>query len=215
MTCRCQSAGRDRTTGSPWTPPTPSRQVRRRREVRHHHAGRGAGGGVQPEADVAQSPNGTIRNILGGTVFREPIVIAGTCRGWCRAWTRPIVVGRHAFGDQYRATDLRGCRGPGRLDDRRSSPARMAAIPAIGREVFEVRGRLGWRWGCTISEASRSAGLRRACFQYGAAVATTRSILAHQEHDPERQYDGQFQGACSRRCSTRRIQAPSFDDKRG
>ena len=52
------------------------------------------------------SPNGTIRNILGGVVFREPIVIDNVPR-LVPGWTDPIVVGRHAFGDQYRATDFR------------------------------------------------------------------------------------------------------------
>jgi isocitrate dehydrogenase len=51
------------------------------------------------------SPNGTIRNILGGVIFREPIVISNVPR-LVPGWTRPIVIGRHAFGDQYRATDL-------------------------------------------------------------------------------------------------------------
>jgi isocitrate dehydrogenase len=60
-----------------------------------------------------RSPNGTIRNILGGVIFREPII----CRNVPRlvpGWTQPIVVGRHAFGDQYRATDFR-FPGPGKL----------------------------------------------------------------------------------------------------
>jgi isocitrate dehydrogenase len=52
-----------------------------------------------------RSPNGTIRNILGGVIFREPIVIANIPR-LVPNWTKPIVIGRHAFGDQYRATDL-------------------------------------------------------------------------------------------------------------
>src|SRR6187397_197443 len=52
-----------------------------------------------------RSPNGTIRNILGGTVFREPIIMANVPR-LVPGWTKPIVIGRHAFGDQYRATDL-------------------------------------------------------------------------------------------------------------
>ncbi len=52
-----------------------------------------------------RSPNGTIRNILGGVIFREPIVIANVPR-LVPGWTKPIVIGRHAFGDQYRATDL-------------------------------------------------------------------------------------------------------------
>src|SRR5579864_3444385 len=60
-----------------------------------------------------KSPNGTIRNILGGVVFREPIVISNIPR-LVPGWTDPIVVGRHAFGDQYKATDTR-IPGPGKL----------------------------------------------------------------------------------------------------
>jgi len=60
-----------------------------------------------------KSPNGTIRNILGGVVFREPIVISNIPR-LIPGWTDPIVVGRHAFGDQYKATDIR-IPGPGKL----------------------------------------------------------------------------------------------------
>src|SRR6187399_3557390 len=60
-----------------------------------------------------KSPNGTIRNILGGVVFREPIVISNVPR-IIPGWTDPIVVGRHAYGDQYRATDFR-VPGPGKL----------------------------------------------------------------------------------------------------
>jgi isocitrate dehydrogenase len=60
-----------------------------------------------------KSPNGTIRNILGGVIFREPIVISNVPR-LIPGWTDPIVVGRHAFGDQYRATDFR-VPGPGKL----------------------------------------------------------------------------------------------------
>lgn len=60
-----------------------------------------------------KSPNGTIRNILGGVIFREPIVISNIPR-LIPGWTDPIVVGRHAFGDQYRATDFR-VPGPGKL----------------------------------------------------------------------------------------------------
>jgi isocitrate dehydrogenase len=52
-----------------------------------------------------KSPNGTIRNILGGTVFREPIICKNVPR-LVTSWNRPIVIGRHAFGDQYRATDF-------------------------------------------------------------------------------------------------------------
>jgi len=55
--------------------------------------------------EMYRSPNGTIRNILGGVIFREPIVIANIPR-LVPTWCKPIVIGRHAFGDQYRATDL-------------------------------------------------------------------------------------------------------------
>ncbi|WNO52509.1 NADP-dependent isocitrate dehydrogenase [Stakelama saccharophila] len=60
-----------------------------------------------------RSPNGTIRNILGGVVFREPIVMSNVPR-LVPGWTKPIVVGRHAFGDQYKATDYK-VPGPGKL----------------------------------------------------------------------------------------------------
>ena len=63
--------------------------------------------------EMWKSPNGTIRNILGGTIFREPIVIKNVPR-LIPGWTDPIVVGRHAFGDQYRATDFL-VPGPGKL----------------------------------------------------------------------------------------------------
>ncbi|MGW0594383.1 NADP-dependent isocitrate dehydrogenase [Streptosporangium sp. NPDC002607] len=53
-----------------------------------------------------KSPNGTIRNILGGVIFREPIIMSNVPR-LVPGWTKPIIIGRHAFGDQYRATDLR------------------------------------------------------------------------------------------------------------
>jgi len=55
--------------------------------------------------EMWRSPNGTIRNILGGVIFREPIVISNVPR-LVPSWTKPIVIGRHAFGDQYRASDL-------------------------------------------------------------------------------------------------------------
>ena len=51
-----------------------------------------------------RSPNGTIRNIVGGTVFREPIIMKNIPR-YVQGWTKPICIGRHAFGDQYKATD--------------------------------------------------------------------------------------------------------------
>jgi isocitrate dehydrogenase len=60
-----------------------------------------------------KSPNGTIRNILGGTIFREPIICSNVPR-LVPGWTQPVVVGRHAYGDQYRATDFK-VPGKGRL----------------------------------------------------------------------------------------------------
>ena len=72
-----------------------------------------------------KSPNGTIRNILGGTIFREPIVISNVPR-LIPGWTKPIVVGRHAFGDQYRATDFR-VPGPGK------TTRHAATTPPAGR----------------------------------------------------------------------------------
>ncbi len=60
-----------------------------------------------------RSPNGTIRNIVGGTVFREPIICSNVPR-YVQGWTQPIIIGRHAFGDQYRATD-KVIKGKGKL----------------------------------------------------------------------------------------------------
>ncbi len=78
--------------------------------------------------EMYRSPNGTIRNILGGVIFREPIVIANVPR-LVPGWTKPIVIGRHAFGDQYRATDL-VVPGEGRLA--------LTYTPADGSEPIEL-----------------------------------------------------------------------------
>ncbi len=75
-----------------------------------------------------RSPNGTIRNILGGVIFREPIVIANVPR-LVPGWTKPIVIGRHAFGDQYRATDTL-IPGEGKL--------MLTFTPANGDEPIEL-----------------------------------------------------------------------------
>jgi isocitrate dehydrogenase len=82
--------------------------------IRRHGVGVKCATITPDEARVAEfglkkmwrSPNGTIRNILGGVIFREPIIISNIPR-LVPGWTKPIVVGRHAFGDQYRATDVR------------------------------------------------------------------------------------------------------------
>src|SRR5947209_108263 len=78
--------------------------------------------------EMYRSPNGTIRNILGGVIFREPIVIANIPR-LVPGWTKPIVIGRHAFGDQYRATDLL-VPGAGKLT--------LTYSPADGGEPVEL-----------------------------------------------------------------------------
>ncbi|RTY87855.1 isocitrate dehydrogenase (NADP(+)) [Flavobacterium sp. RSP49] len=81
-----------------------------------------------------KSPNGTIRNIVGGTVFREPIIMKNVPR-LVPGWTQPIVIGRHAFGDQYKATDT-VIKGKGKLT--------MTFVPEEGEtqtwEVFDYKG---------------------------------------------------------------------------
>ncbi len=107
-----------------------------------------------------KSPNGTIRNILGGTVFREPII----CRNVPRlvpGWTKPIVIGRHAFGDQYRATDF-VVKGPGKLT-LRFEPADGGA--PVEHPVFEFPGG-GVAMGMYNLDDS-IAGFARSCFNYG------------------------------------------------
>ena len=75
-----------------------------------------------------RSPNGTIRNILGGVVFREPIICSNIPR-LVPGWTKPIIIGRHAHGDQYRATDF-VAPGAGQLT--------MTFTPADGSEPMEM-----------------------------------------------------------------------------
>ena len=82
--------------------------------IQKHHVGVKCATITPDEARVKEfglkkmwkSPNGTIRNILGGTIFREPIVMSNVPR-LVPGWTKPIVVARHAFGDQYKATDFK------------------------------------------------------------------------------------------------------------
>jgi len=130
-----------------------------------------------------RSPNGTIRNILGGTVFREPII----CRNVPRlvpGWTKPIVIGRHAFGDQYRATDLI-IPGPGRLT-MRFEPADGGEV--VEREIFDFPG-AGVALGMYNLDES-IFGFARACFNYGldrgwpVYLSTKNTIL--------KAYDGRF-----------------------
>ena len=130
-----------------------------------------------------RSPNGTIRNILGGTVFREPILCANVPR-LVPGWTQPIVIGRHAFGDQYRATDV-AIPGPGTLT--------LSFAPAGGGEpvtytVNEFEGP-GVALGMFNLDASIT-DFARACLNYGLQrrwpvyLSTKNTIL--------KVYDGRF-----------------------
>ena len=107
-----------------------------------------------------RSPNGTIRNILGGTVFRQPIICKNIPR-YVPGWTKPIVIGRHAYGDQYRATDFL-IPGAGKLI--------MKFIPEDGSEEIEHEVNQydtpGIAMGMyNLDESIR--GFARACFNYG------------------------------------------------
>jgi len=130
-----------------------------------------------------KSPNGTIRNILDGTVFREPIICKNVPR-LVPGWTQPIVIGRHAFGDQYRATDFR-VPGAGKLT--------MTFTPKGGGQpttydVFDFP-TSGVAMGMYNLDES-IVGFARACFNYGLAkkwpvyLSTKNTIL--------KAYDGRF-----------------------
>lgn len=99
-----------------------------------------------------KSPNGTIRNILGGVIFREPIICSNVPR-LVPGWTKPIIIGRHAFGDQYRATDFKF---PGKGTLTMKFVGEDGAV--IEREVFQSPAPAS-RWPCTTS-TTRSATSR-------------------------------------------------------
>jgi isocitrate dehydrogenase len=133
--------------------------------------------------EMWKSPNGTIRNIIGGTVFRQPIICTNIPR-LVPGWTKPIVIGRHAFGDQYRATDFL-IPGAGKLT--------MKFEPADGGEateykVFDFPGS-----GCALGMYNLDASIRgfaRSCMNYGLTLgwpvylSTKNTIL--------KKYDGRF-----------------------
>lgn len=130
-----------------------------------------------------KSPNGTIRNILDGTIFREPIVCQNVPR-LVPNWTHPIVVGRHAFGDQYRATDVK-IPGKGKLT-MNFTPA--DGSPAQSWDVFDFDG-AGVALSMYNTEKSIE-GFARSCFNYGLMkgwplyLSTKNTIL--------KTYDGRF-----------------------
>ena len=131
-----------------------------------------------------RSPNGTIRNILGGVIFREPIVISNIPR-LVPGWTKPIVIGRHAFGDQYRATDM-VVPGEGTLTLTYTPEGRLRAGRA--RRLRLPRRRVS-RWRCTTSttRSATSPGPRCATGSnrgYPVYLSTKNTIL--------KRYDGRF-----------------------
>src|ERR1700760_314816 len=107
-----------------------------------------------------KSPNGTIRNILDGTIFREPIICRNVPR-YIPGWVKPIVVGRHAFGDQYRATDII-VKEPGKLS-LTFTPANGGA--PVSHEVFEFKNPGVAMSMYNVDESI--IGFARACFNYG------------------------------------------------
>jgi isocitrate dehydrogenase len=130
-----------------------------------------------------KSPNGTIRNILGGVIFREPIIIKNIPR-LVPGWTKPIVVGRHAYGDQYRATDVK-IPGTGKLT--------LTFTPADGSKPMEMQVFEFPSPGVAMAMYNLDDSIRdfaRASFRYGLArnypvyLSTKNTIL--------KAYDGRF-----------------------
>src|SRR5213592_1867555 len=133
--------------------------------------------------EMWKSPNGTIRNIIGGTIFREPIICKNVPR-LVPGWTKPIVVGRHAFGDQYKATDF-VVPGPGTLT--------MTFTPKDGGKVIEYKVFDFPGGGVALGMYNldeQIVGFARSCFNYGlnrgwpVYLSTKNTIL--------KKYDGRF-----------------------
>jgi len=142
--------------------------------------------------EMYRSPNGTIRNILGGVIFREPIVISNIPR-LVPGWKKPIIIGRHAFGDQYRATDTLIPAGGGKLtlsfqpDDASESPIELDVYD------FPAGGDDGGGGGIAMAMYNLDSSIRdfaRASFRYGLErelpvyMSTKNTIL--------KTYDGRF-----------------------
>ena len=133
--------------------------------------------------EMWRSPNGTLRNIIGGTIFRQPIICKNVPR-LVPGWTKPIVIGRHAYGDQYRATDFL-VPGPGKLTMRFEPED---GSDAIEREVFQFP-----EAGVALSMYNLDesiCGFARSCLNYGldlgwpVYLSTKNTIL--------KVYDGRF-----------------------
>ena len=133
--------------------------------------------------EMWKSPNGTIRNILGGTVFREPIICQNIPR-LVPGWTQPIVIGRHAFGDQYRATDFL-VPGKGKLSMKWTSED---GSEQIEEDIYNFEAS-----GIAMGMYNHDESIKdfaRACFNYGinrgwpVYLSTKNTIL--------KKYDGRF-----------------------
>ena len=133
--------------------------------------------------EMYRSPNGTIRNILGGVIFREPIVISNIPR-LVPSWTKPIIIGRHAFGDQYRAEDML-VPGKGKLT--------LTFTPEDGGEPIEINVFDFPDSGVALAMYNLDGSIRdfaRASFRYGldrgypVYMSTKNTIL--------KRYDGRF-----------------------
>lgn len=129
------------------------------------------------------SPNGTIRNILGGTVFREPIMCK-TIPRLVPGWTNSIVIGRHAHGDQYKATDY-VAKEPGKLE--------LVFTPANGKEqrfeVFNFRDKGGVGMAMYNTDESIT-GFAHSCFQY--ALKKKWPLYMSTKNTILKKYDGRF-----------------------
>jgi isocitrate dehydrogenase len=130
-----------------------------------------------------KSPNGTIRNYLGGTVFREPIIMKNIPR-YVPGWTEPIIIGRHAFGDQYRATDALAT-GPGKFE--------IVFTPADGGEKqtlevfnFESSGVMMGMY--NTDESIRE--FAHSCFKY--ALQRNYPMYMSTKNTIMKKYDGRF-----------------------
>ena len=130
-----------------------------------------------------RSPNGTIRNILGGTVFREPIICKNIPK-LVPTWTNPIVIGRHAFGDQYRATDFK-VPGKGKLEIKWTSEDKKEKKEF---EVFNFSGP-----GVALSMYNLDQSIKdfaKACFNYG--LNRKWPVYLSTKHTILKNYDGRF-----------------------
>ncbi|MCC9624057.1 NADP-dependent isocitrate dehydrogenase [Thalassospira sp. MA62] len=130
-----------------------------------------------------KSPNGTIRNIIGGTVFRQPIICSNVPR-LVPGWTQPIVIGRHAFGDQYRATDFK-VPGAGKLTIK-FQPADGGE--PIEHEVFDFPSSGVAMSMYNLDESIK--GFARACMNYGLSLGWP--VYLSTKNTIMKAYDGRF-----------------------